>query len=185
MSAAIATKATSPSAGTVSNIRLAIGVLSLSAAGLVGLLVSEGYTDRAVVPVPGDVPTIGFGSTVRADGRPVRMGDTTTPVEALQRAQRDVTQFEGGIKQCVRVPLTQGEYDVYVRLAYNIGPDAFCRSTLVRLLNAGQYRQACDQIKRWRFFRGRDCALAGSGCAGLWTRRQSERLSCLEAQPDE
>lgn len=172
------------SAAAVSRLRIAAAVLSLSAAGLVALTTHEGYTGRAEIPVAGDVPTIGFGSTTRADGSPVRMGDTTSPVAALQQAARDVSRFEGAMKRCVHVPLTQGEYDVYVRLAYNIGPEAFCRSTLVRMLNAGEYRAACDQIKRWRFFNGRDCALAGSGCAGLWTRRQAERLECLEAQPD-
>ncbi len=41
--------------------RRTVAALTLSAAALVGIVLHEGYTDRAVIPVKGDVPTIGFG----------------------------------------------------------------------------------------------------------------------------
>lgn len=156
--------------------------LALSAAALVGLALIEGYTDRAIQPLPGDKPTIGFGSTTRMDCSPVQMGDKTTPPEALARALRDVQRFEGALRQCVTVPLHQHEYDAYISLAYNIGPTAFCGSTLVKKLNSGDYASACSEILRWRFFQGRDCALPNSGCAGLATRRQAEYRQCLGEQ---
>ena len=62
--------------------RTAVAALGLSAAALVGLVLREGYSDRAIIPVKGDVPTLGFGSTTRADGSLVRLGDTTTPPQA-------------------------------------------------------------------------------------------------------
>ena len=101
--------------------RTRLAALSLSAAGLVGILNWEGYSDRAYVPVEGDVPTIGYGSTRRDDGAPVKPGDTITPPQALRRALKDVKEFEGAIKECVSVPLTQHEYDAYLSLSYNIG----------------------------------------------------------------
>ena len=52
--------------------RRAVAALTLSAAALVGIVLHEGYTDRAVIPVKGDVPTIGFGTTSG-----VKIGDTT------------------------------------------------------------------------------------------------------------
>lgn len=148
------------------NYRLGIGVLTLSAAGLVGLVTSEGYTDRAVIPVKGDVPTVGFGTT-----QGVKPGDTTDPIRALARAERDVTKFEGAVKQCVHVELTQGEYDAYVRLAYNIGPTAFCGSTLVKRLNAKDYAAACAEISRFDKFHGKQLR-------GLTIRRAQERALC-------
>ncbi|MCL2345153.1 MAG: glycoside hydrolase family protein [Desulfobulbus sp.] len=157
--------------------------LSLSAAALVGIVLTEGYTGRAAPPLPGDKPTIGFGSTTRLDGSPVQPGDQTTPPEALSRALADVQRFEGTLRQCVTAPLAQHEYDAYVSLAYNIGPAAFCGSTLVKKLNALDYAGACAEILRWRFFQGRDCALPGSGCAGLATRRQAEFRRCLGETP--
>ena len=74
--------------------RTALAALTLSAAALVGLVMQEGYTDRAVIPVKGDVPTIGFGTTGG-----VKMGDTITPPKALARALTDVQKFEGALKQ--------------------------------------------------------------------------------------
>lgn len=146
--------------------RVGIAALVLSAAGLVGITQWEGYTDRAVIPVPGDVPTIGFGTT---EG--VKLGDKITPPVALKRALSDVQKFEGSIKRCVTVPLHQYEYDAYTSLAYNIGPGAFCSSTLVRKLNAGDYAGACAEISKW-------VRAGGRVVQGLVNRRTAERAQC-------
>lgn len=171
--------------------RVVIAALSLSAAGLVGIALNEGYTDRAIPdPVHGTkVPTIGFGTT---EG--VRMGDTTTPPRALQRALADVSKFEGALKGCVRVPLHQHEYDAYVDLAYNIGPgksgvvDGFCwakrggPSNLVSRLNAEDYEGACNAILDWRFAGKQDCCAPGNRtCGGLCARRHKLQAQCLGA----
>lgn len=159
-----------------------IATLALSAAALVGIAVDEGYTTRAVPdPVKGKaVPTIGFGTTGG-----VKMGDTTTPVIALQRKLADVQQFEGALKRCVKVPLHQHEYDAYINLAYNIGPSAFCNSTLVKRLNALDYPGACDAILTWHWVGKVDCSAPGNtSCPGLWARRQKTHRQCLgEVQP--
>lgn len=147
--------------------RIVIGALTLSASALVGIAVHEGYHGEAYIPVKGDVPTIGFGTT---DG--VKPGDRIEPVQALVRKLADVKRFEGALKQCVRVPLHQHEYDAFLSLAYNIGPGAFCGSTLVRRLNAGDYAGACAEILRWDRFRGEPLR-------GLTLRRQAENRQCL------
>jgi len=147
--------------------RIVIGALTLSASALVGIAVHEGYRGEAYTPVKGDVPTIGFGTT---DG--VKPGDRIEPVQALVRKLADVQRFEGALKQCVRVPLHQYEYDAFLSLAFNIGPGAFCGSTLVRRLNAGDYAGACAEILRWDRFRGEPLR-------GLTLRRQAENRQCL------
>jgi lysozyme len=147
--------------------RIVIGALTLSASALVGIAVHEGYRGEAYIPVKGDKPTLGFGTT---DG--VKPGDTIEPVQALVRKLQDVQRFEGALKQCVRVPLHQYEYDAFLSLAYNIGPGAFCGSTLVRRLNAGDYAGACAEILRWDRFRGEPLR-------GLTLRRQAENRQCL------
>jgi lysozyme len=147
--------------------RIVIGALTLSASALVGIAVHEGYRGEAYIPVKGDRPTLGYGTT---DG--VKPGDTIEPVQALVRKLQDVQRFEGALRQCVRVPLHQHEYDAYLSLAYNIGPGAFCGSTLVRRLNAGDYAGACAEILRWDRFRGEPLR-------GLTLRRQAEHRQCL------
>ena len=118
----------------------------------------------------GDVPTIGFGTTGG-----VKLGDKTTPVKALERALTDVNSFEDALKKCVTVPLHQYEYDAYISLSYNIGSSAFCNSTLVKLLNSGNYEEACKQILRWDKFQGKPLR-------GLTIRRQSEYKQCIGMQ---
>lgn len=147
--------------------RNALAAMSLSAAALVGIVSHEGYSDKAYEPLPGDKLTIGFGTT---DG--VREGDTITPPKALQRALTDINKFEGALRQCVKVPLSQGEYDAFVSLSYNIGSGAFCNSTLVKKLNASDYTGACSEILRWDKFQGKPLR-------GLTIRRQQEYKLCL------
>ncbi len=149
------------------NPRYAVASLALSAAAFVGLIVSEGYTEKAIIPVKGDVPTYGFGTT---DG--VKMGDKTDPISSVKLALRDVNKFEGAIKQCVKVPLSQTEYDAWVKFTYNIGSSAFCNSTAVRLLNQGEYKAACDQMLRWVF-------VGPNKVQGLVNRRQKEHALCI------
>ena len=156
--------------------RIAVAIMSLSAAGFAGIVLQEGYTDKAVIPVPGDVPTIGFGTT---EG--VKLGDKITPPQAIGRAVRDINKFEGALKQCVTVPLSQSEYDVMISVAYNIGPSAFCKSGIVRKLNAMDYDGACAEIMRWRFFQGKDCAIPANKCSGLYSRRKIESEQCRGA----
>lgn len=161
------------------NPRIAIAALSLSAAALVGLVVKEGYTDTAVIPTKGDVPTVGFGSTVG-----VKMGDRTTPVRALQRAMSELdTVYEAAVKRCAPAPMHQAEYDVYVDMAYNIGAGAFCSSTMARKLREGDYIGACNQILQWRRAAGYDCSTPGNNrCWGLWERRLQLHAQCMGAQ---
>lgn len=147
--------------------RTKIASLVLSALALVGIASHEGYTDKAVIPIPGDVPTLGFGTT---EG--VKMGDKTNPVQALQRTMRDIEEKESAVKKCVKVPLYQHEYDAYISLAYNIGTGNFCGSTLVKKLNSQDYAGACKEILRWDRAQGRVVK-------GLTVRRQKEYQQCI------
>lgn len=148
--------------------RLVVGALSLSAAGLVGIARYEGYSDEAYIPVAGDVPTIGFGST---EG--VKMGDTITVPQALERLSRDVGEAEDCVNNAIRVRISQKTYDALVSLAYNIGCKNFSSSTLVQKFNSGDLVGGCKEIKRWVFS-------GGEKVKGLERRREIEYQSCLE-----
>lgn len=147
--------------------RFVVGGLSLTAAGLISIATWEGFKGEAYIPVPDDVPTIGFGST---EG--VKLGDTISVPDALNRLEKDVRAAEDAVRSCVTVPLTQGEMDAYTSLAFNIGGRAFCDSTLVKKLNAGDYRGACEEIKRWHF-------AGGKSLKGLVDRRAAEYRRCI------
>lgn len=152
--------------------RIAVGGLSLTAAGLLAIADFEGFRGEAYIPVEGDVPTIGFGST---EG--VKLGDTISVPEALNRLESDVRVAEDAVRSCVTVPLMPYEFDAYVSLAYNIGRSNFCGSTLVQKLNAGDYRGACEEIKRWHF-------AGGKSLKGLVDRRADEYARCMGEMND-
>jgi lysozyme len=151
----------------VKHPRLAIAVLSLSASTLVGIALHEGYRDAAYTPVKGDVPTIGFGTT-----QGVNPGDKITVERALIRLLADAGKFEQAVKRCAPVPMHPHEFSAFVSLTYNIGEGAFCRSTLARKLNAGDYTGACAEILRWNKFKGQ-------ALPGLTKRRQQEHAQCI------
>lgn len=164
---------------TVKHPRTAIAALSLSATALVALITHEGWSDKAIIPVKGDVPTVGPGLTQRPDGSPVQMGDTVRPVEGIQRSLAHIQRDETTLKRCVTAPLSQVEYDLLVDFAYQYGTAAACRSSIVRLANAGDYAGSCRAYERFRFVAGRDCSIRANGCYGVWTRSQERVRKCL------
>ncbi len=151
----------------MSDLRKQLSALALSAVALVGIALNEGYSDTAIIPIKGDVPTLGFGTT---EG--VKMNDKITPPKALARALQDIQKYEGSIKKCVTVPLYQYEYDAYVSFSYNVGSSNFCNSTLVKKLNAKDYEGACKELLRWDRAKGRVVP-------GLTVRRKKEYEQCL------
>jgi lysozyme len=162
--------------------RTTIAALSVSAAAFVALIAHEGWTDRAVIPVKGDVPTVGPGLTKRPDGSPVQMGDTIKPVEGITRSLAHIQESETALKRCVTAPVSQVEYDILVDFAYQYGEAATCKSGMVRAINAGDYAASCEAYLRYRFVAGYDCSTPGNRrCPGVWTRSQARRDKCVEA----
>jgi lysozyme len=182
--------------------RNAIAALSVSAAAFVALVGHEGYTDRAVIPVKGDRPTVGFGSTFREDGAPVQMGDTITPQKAIARSLAHIQKDEAGIKACITAPLSQAEFDLMTDFSYQYGVVALCKSSIVREANAGRYVQSCEAYKEFRLVRAApgerpgpgfvvgkdgilryDCSTPGNRrCSGVWARSQERYQTCMAAQ---
>jgi len=156
--------------------RVAPTVLTISALAIAGIAVHEAFRPLAYDDGVG-VKTVGFGTTTRADGSPIRPGDRITPERALVRLAHDVDRMERQMRECLGpVPLAQHEWDAYVSLTYNIGARAWCQSTLVRRLRQQppDYAGACEQILRWTRAGGRELR-------GLVTRRAAEHRKCLGA----
>lgn len=146
--------------------RITVAALAVSAAALVGIATHEGYRDKAYKDAVG-VPTVGYGETAG-----VRIGDRTTPERALVTLLSSANRHADAIRPCIHVPLHQHEFDAYVSLAYNIGAGNFCRSTLVKKLNAKDYAGACEEIRRWN-------KAGGKVLPGLVKRREAEYRMCM------
>lgn len=172
------------------SVRVVVAALSLSAAGLIGIVTHEGYTERAVIPTKGDRPTVGFGSTVHEDGSRVKMGDTTTPDKALRTAQAHISRDEVRFRDSLRgVSLTQGEYDLYVDFTYQYGIENWESSSMRRHLLSGSHKAACDALLRYRFAAGYDCSTTINGkpnkrCWGVWERQRERHAKCIAQQAE-
>lgn len=59
----------------------------------------------------------------------------------------------------------------FLSFAFNVGDDAFCRSTLVRMVNAGDINSACAELSRWTY-------ASGTQLPALVRRRAAERQLC-------
>lgn len=169
-------------------LRIAVSAIVLSAAGFLGIVVRESYTDTAVIPTKGDVPTLGYGSTVHEDGKPVKMGDRTTPVRALAKAQAHISQAEAQFRDSLPgVALTQGEYDLYIDFTYQYGIGNWRPSPMRTHLLAGEYAKACGALLRYRYAAKYDCSTMINGqrnkrCWGVWERQLERHQKCMAEQ---
>lgn len=119
---------------------------------------------------PVGVPTICDGIT---EG--VHLGQSMTAAECDAAFAAELRAHEERLRACLVEPdkLPGQTYVAVLSWAYNVGTGAACRSTLVRKLNAGDLRGACDELPRW-------VRAGGRVLPGLKNRRVSERGLCLE-----
>lgn len=113
------------------------------------------------------IPTIGFGHT---EG--VYMGQECTQDEADVWLSEDALSAWNTILGLVRVPITQNRGGALLSFCYNIGNNAFRNSTLLHILNSGDYEGVGDQMLRWVWEVKPDGTKKIS--EGLLNRRKSE-----------
>ena len=129
----------------------------------------EGMRTKAYIPIPGDVPTVCFGET-----RGVKLGDTYTVAQCKDMFGKRLTEFATQINKCLDAPsrIPDGAYVAFLSLAYNIGEQGFCRSSVARLANQGDLRAACNRLPAFN-------KAGGKVVQGLVNRRAAERKLCL------
>lgn len=127
----------------------------------------------AYLPTPDDVWTIGWGHTLG-----VKKGDKITKEQAQEFFIQDKQWAEDAVNQKVKVPLTQEQFDALVSLVFNIGANAFSRSTLLKKLNRKDYQGAADQFNVW-------VKQKGKTLTGLVRRRAEERSYFLSGMSKE
>jgi len=79
------------------------------------------------------------------------------------------------VDNAVTVPLDRYTRAALYSFAYNVGVSAFKRSSLLRHINAGNTRQACDDLRRWVYVNKKRNR-------GLINRREIDRQVCLMGQ---
>ncbi|AXP07713.1 putative endolysin [Sinorhizobium phage phiM6] len=142
---------------------------TIGAAAIALIGVWEGVRTTAYRDIVG-IPTVCFGET-----RGVKMGDKYTLAECKEMLGDAVIEFEQGIRKCLKSPdkIPDEVYVTSLSLSYNIGQSAFCKSTVARRLNEGNFRAACNAISLFN-------KAGGKVSKGLINRRAEEKKICLE-----
>jgi lysozyme len=138
------------------------------------------------------VPTVGFGSTRRADGSLIRAGKTITPPEAVRLALAHIAGDETRLRACFGedTQIAQREWDAFVSLAYNVGAEAVCTSSIPEKLSRGDYAAACKTILDFNGFCAKPKVKNAAGrlvcppgarkiLPGLVRRREAEYRLCM------
>jgi lysozyme len=111
--------------------------------------------------------TIGYGHT-----QGVKQGDSCTPQQAEALLTADMAWAEAFVNHIVTRTLTQGEFDALVDFTFNLGSGNLQSSTLLKLVDEGQFEAAAKEFEKW------DLA-GGKVVAGLLRRRQAEEKEFL------
>lgn len=106
--------------------------------------------------------TIGYGHT-----KGIQPGMVITEETANDMLVEELEEYENYINSMVECPLSQNQFDALVSWVYNLGPANLKASTLLKVLNAGDYAGVPAQIKRWN-------KAGGKVLEGLTRRRQAE-----------
>jgi|TARA_R110000803_G_C11966219_1_gene319265 lysozyme len=111
-----------------------------------------------------NVLTIAYGRI-----KEVKEGDTCTQEQAEEWLTEELLEYESYVNDMVEVSLLQNQFDALVSWVYNLGPSNLKSSTLLKVLNSGEYKSVPEQIKRWN-------KAGGKVLEGLTRRRQAEAL---------
>jgi len=131
---------------------------------------AKAYLDELAKP---PIWTIGYGTTARAGvGIEPRAGMTISKAEAYGYLMRSVEKFAAQIAPMIKRSVNENEFGAMVSLAYNIGPGAFNRSSVLRRFNSGDKAGAADAFRLWN-------KAGGKVWAGLVRRREAERALFL------
>ncbi|OPB09052.1 lysozyme [Pseudomonas synxantha] len=114
--------------------------------------------------------TIGYGTT-----RGVTVGMAISYEQAERMLLNDIGRFEPEIERLIKVRLNQDQWDALMSFTYNLGAASLESSTLLKLLNTGDYAGAAEQLLRWN-------TAGGNVLAGLVKRRAAERKVFLGAE---
>ncbi|REF27770.1 lysozyme [Xenorhabdus cabanillasii] len=115
-------------------------------------------------PATGVEPwTIGYGHT-----KGVVPGQVITKQQAEVLLREDLNPIYAVLGQCVKVPLTQGQFDALCSLIFNVGIGNFIHSTLLKKLNQGDYQEAAQEFLKWD-------KVNGNKLPALFARRKSEQ----------
>lgn len=116
--------------------------------------------------------SIGLGHQIQPNELDL-MTATLTDEQVLEIFKTDIEKIIASMNKVIKVPINKNQQLALLSLRYNIGVDAFNKSTLLRKLNASDYNGASTHFAEWRLSEGKIVQ-------GLVNRRERERQLFLK-----
>jgi len=88
--------------------------------------------------------------------------------QVLEIFKKDIAEIRADLNKVIKVPINKNQQLALLSLRYNIGGDAFNKSSLLRELNTRNYTGAALRFAEWRLSEGKINQ-------GLVNRRERER----------
>lgn len=154
--------------------KVGLSSVAIASVGLLALLTADEGTRYTPYRDIGGVWTVCQGHT----GPDVIPGTTYTKKDCDELLVKNATKYGMAVLRCTTVPLNQNQYDAFTRFTFNVGERAFCKSTLLKKLNASDYDGACRELLRWVY-------VGGKRVPGLVNRRRSEYELCIKPPAQE
>lgn len=142
--------------------------MKVSAGGRRQLTAREGRRLKAYKDSKG-IWTIGVGHTAAAGAPHPVPGMVITAEQCDQILARDLTDVENAVIASLHRPVNQGQFDAICSLVFNIGIGGWRRSTVLKRINAGRYKEAGEAFLMW------------NKPPEIMNRRRSERKQFLTA----
>lgn len=111
--------------------------------------------------------TIGYGHTSMAGAPEVREGLRISEADAHEILARDVDAFARGVRNLVKVELSDPQFSALVSFAYNVGLGGFKRSSVLTAVNASDFDAVPRRLNLW-------AKAGGRVLPGLVRRRAAE-----------
>lgn len=143
---------------------MSIPRFTISENGIKFLIKFEGFENKIHYDVCG-FSTIGIGHVLtkseHSSGKILINNDFIQYRNGLSKQhimdllKQDLVIFEEVIREDVKFYLTQNMFDALVSFSFSIGVTAFKNSTVLKLLNEGDYHEVLKQLRRWIYSNGK------------------------------
>lgn len=95
-----------------------------------------------------NILTVGVGHKV-LEKDALKYGDVISQFRSSKFLRDDLNTAKNAVRDTIKTPLNQNQFDALVSFAFNVGADAFKNSTMAKKLNVYDYNGALEQFTRW------------------------------------
>lgn len=122
--------------------------MKISESGLNFIKQNEGLRLKPYLDSVG-VATIGYGSTFYLNGVKVNLNDKAITEDEATCILENLIKKEFDISTVLKIEVSQNQFDALTDFAYNTGMTKFKSSTLLKVLNQGDFYRASAEFLRW------------------------------------